>query len=64
MIEYFIADVLSGLELYLAVLEPKVAELLFDRLDLLRGAQLDPGEGRSFFVERHLELGLQDLHAL
>ena len=64
VVEYFIADVLPGLELYLAVLEPKVAELLFDGLDLLRGAQLDPGEGRSFFVERHLELSLQDLHAL
>jgi hypothetical protein len=64
VVKHLIADVLLGLELDLAVLEPEVAELLLEGLDLLRGAQLDPGEGRSLLVERHLQLGLEHLHAL
>lgn len=64
VVEYFIAHVLFGLELDLAVLEPEVAELLLHGLHLLGGAQLDPGEGRSLVVQGHLQLGLQNLNSL
>jgi hypothetical protein len=64
VVEYFIAHVFFSLEFDLAVLEPEVAELLLHGLHLLRGAQLDPGEGRSLVVQGHLQLGIQNLNSL
>lgn len=64
VIKDLIAHVLLRLKLDLAVLEPHVAELFLDSLDLLRGAKLDPGKSGSLLVQRHLDFSFQDLHSL
>lgn len=64
VVEDFIAHVLFPLKLDLAVLEPHVAELVLNSLNLLGGAELNPGKSGSLFIQRHLYLGFQDLHSL
>lgn len=64
VIEDLVAHVLFRLKLDLAVLEPHVAELFLDSLNLLRRAKLDPGKSGFLLVQRHLDLSFQDLHSL